>query len=439
MMEIEIPELALVVLVGASGSGKSTFARTHFKPAEILTSESGRGLVSDDENDQSATKDAFEALQFIAGQRLSAGELTVVDATNLEAEARKPLIALARQYHCPAVALVLDMPERLCRDRNATRADGALGEHAIRNQVSRLRESLRGLEPEGFRHVHVFRSPEELEGLTIRREPLRNNKKTEKGPFDIIGDIHGCLTETLELLDLLGYDVTTRDGHYSISHPQGRKIVFVGDLVDRGPDSPGVVRLASDAVSSGAALCVAGNHDVKLSQALFGCDVKISHGLAESLEQLAGESDEFRRFTAEFLDRLVSHYVFDDGKLVVVHAGLLEEMHGRSSSALRQFAIYGQTTGEVDEYGPIRYNWAAEYRGAAMVVYGHTPAAEAEWVNNTICIDTGCVFGGKLTALRYPERELVSVPAKKKYYDPTRPFLPIHGRRPPAPAAKASP
>jgi protein phosphatase len=428
-MEIKIPELALVVMVGVSGSGKSTFARKHFKTTEILSSDYCRGLVSDDENNQAATKDAFEVLQFIAGKRLRAGKLTVVDATNVQPEARKPLIALARQYHCLPVVFVLDMPERLCRDRNVSRADRAFGEHVIRNQASQLRKSIRGLEREGFRHVHVFRSPEELDGLTIRREPLWNNKKTETGPFDIIGDIHGCLTEALELLGVLGYEVKTRDGHYSISHPQGRKVVFVGDLVDRGPDSPGVIRLVSDAVSSGAGFCVAGNHDVKLSRALRGRDVKISHGLAESLEQLKSESEEFRRFTAEFLDDLVSHYVFDGGRLVVAHAGLREEMHGRGSGAVRQFAMYGETTGETDEYGlPVRYNWAADYRGSAMVVYGHTPVPEAEWLNNTICLDTGCVFGGKLTALRYPERELVSVPAKRMYYEPIRPL------RPPVPA-----
>jgi protein phosphatase len=424
-MELKIPELALVVMVGASGSGKSSFVRKHFKPTEVLSSDYCRGLVSDDENSQAATKDAFEVLQFIAGKRLKAGKLTVVDATNVQPEARKPLIALARQYHCLPVVFVLDMPERLCQDRNVGRTDRAFGPHVIRNQTSQLRRSIRGLEREGFRHVHVFRSPEEVEALTIRREPLWNNKKTEKGPFDIIGDIHGCLTEALELLGVLGYEVTTRDGHYAVSHPQGRKAVFVGDLVDRGPDSPGVVRLVSDTVNAGAGFCVAGNHDVKLSRALRGRDVKISHGLAESLEQLKGQPEEFSKFTAEFLDDLVSHYVFDGGQLVVAHAGLREEMHGRGSGAVRQFAMYGETTGETDEYGlPVRYNWAADYRGKAMVVYGHTPVPEAEWLNNTICVDTGCVFGGKLTALRYPERELVSVPAKKMYYEPIRPLRP---------------
>src|SRR6516164_6608331 len=424
-MEIKIPELALVVLIGPSGSGKSTFARHHFKATEIISSDTCRGMVSDDENDQSATKDAFEVLQFIAARRLRAGHLTVIDATSVQPEARKPLVALAREYHCLPVALVLDMPEGLCRQRNESRPDRNFGEHVIRTQLSQLRRSLRGLEREGFRHVHVFRSPEEMSSLTIRREPLWNNKKSEHGPFDIIGDIHGCLDEALDLISALGYRCEVQEGRHAVSHPQGRKLVFVGDLVDRGPDSPGVVRLVSDVVASGRGFCVAGNHDVKLSRALRGRDVKLTHGLAESMDQMRSHSQDFRRFSAEFLDGLVSHYVFDDGHLVVAHAGLREEMHGRGSGMVRQFAMYGETTGETDEYGlPVRYNWASEYRGKAMVVYGHTPVPESEWLNNTICIDTGCVFGGKLTALRYPERELVSVPAHRMYYEPIRPLVP---------------
>jgi protein phosphatase len=422
-MEIRIPELALVVLIGPSGSGKSTFARAHFKATEIISSDACRGMVSDDENSQAATKDAFEVLRFIAAARLRRGNLTVIDATSVQPEARKSLIALAREFHCLPVALVLDMPERLCRDRNRDRPDRNFGEHVIRNQRAQLHKSLRGLNREGFRHVHVFRTPEELVDLKILRDPLWNNKKSEHGPFDIVGDIHGCLSETLELLDRLGYQCARVGGHYAVSHADGRKLIFVGDLVDRGPNSPGVVQLVRDAIASGVGFCVAGNHDVKLSKALRGRDVKLTHGLAESLEQLKDSTSEAKTEVAEFLDGLVSHYVFDDGRLVVAHAGLREEMHGRGSGMVRQFAMYGETTGETDEYGlPVRYNWAADYRGKAMVVYGHTPVPESEWLNNTICIDTGCVFGGKLTALRYPERELVAVQAQRTYYEPIRPL-----------------
>jgi protein phosphatase len=191
-VDIRIPELALVVLVGSSGSGKSTFARKHFRGTEILSSDYCRGLVSDDENDQASSKDAFEVLNFIAAKRLAAGRLTVIDATNTQAEARKPLVELARRFHCLPVALVLDIPEQVCLERNRGRPDRDFGPHVVRNQRSQLRRSLGHLQKEGFRHVTVLRSIEEVEAATITREPLWNNKKDVSGPFDIIGDIHGC-------------------------------------------------------------------------------------------------------------------------------------------------------------------------------------------------------------------------------------------------------
>jgi protein phosphatase len=200
-------------------------------------------------------------------------------------------------------------------------------------------------------------------------------------------------------------------------------VILVGDLVDRGPDTPGVLRLVMGMVAAGDAFCVPGNHENKLLRALRGRNVQVTHGLAESLAQLAEETDEFRAQVEQFMDGLISHYVFDGGALVVSHAGLTERYQGRASGRVREFCLYGQTTGETDEYGlPVRYPWAQEYRGKAMVLYGHTPVPTPEWINNTLCLDTGCVFGGRLTALRYPERELVSVPAAEVYYQPSRPF-----------------
>jgi protein phosphatase len=429
-MKITIPELALVALVGASGAGKSTFARRHFGPYEVLSSDYCRGLVADDENDQGATTDAFAVLHHIAATRLRRARLVVVDATNVQPEARKPLVALAREHHVIPVAIVFDLPEKLCRERNRERPDRDFGPHVIRNQANQLRRSLRGLQREGFRHVFVLRSPEEVEAAEIVREPLWNNRKHEHGPFDIIGDVHGCLEELVALLRELGYAVALEsraDGEprYVVRPPEGRKAVFLGDLVDRGPDTPGVLRLVMAMVEDGTALCVPGNHDVKLVRALRGRNVQVKHGLAQSLEQLESEAPEFRERAAAFLDGLVSHYVLDEGRLVVAHAGMKAEYQGRGSGKVREFAHYGETTGETDEFGlPVRYDWAAEYRGQAMVVYGHTPVPEPEWLNQTINIDTGCVFGGRLTALRYPERELVSVPAARVYAEPVRPFLP---------------
>jgi protein phosphatase len=423
-LNLTIPELSLVVLIGASGSGKSTFARRHFKATEILSSDFCRGLVSDDENDQSATNQAFDLLHYIARKRLAAGRLTVVDATNVQEESRRPLVALAREFHVLPVAIVLNLPEKLCHERNAARPDRLFGPHVVRNQSHQLRRSIRGLEREGFRHVFVFSEEELAAAATITREPLWNNLKHEHGPFDIIGDVHGCFDELAELLILLGYEQTPAG---SYKPPQGRKAVFLGDLVDRGPKIPEAIRLVMEMVKAGDALCIPGNHDVKFMRAVRGKNVQITHGLGDSLRQFE-EYDKvhpgFSRVAADFVDTLVSHYVLDDGKLVVAHAGMKEEMQGRGSGKVRDFALYGETTGETDEYGlPVRYNWAAEYRGKAMVVYGHTPVAEAEWLNRTINIDTGCVFGGKLTALRYPEKESVSVPSRQTYYQPLKPFL----------------
>jgi protein phosphatase len=432
MTMLTLPELALVVLIGASGAGKSTFARRCFHPTEVLSSDACRGLVADDENDQSATADAFDVLHFIAAKRLAAGRLTVIDATNTQADARKPLVALARHYHMIPVAIVLDMPEKVCQARNRARADRAFGEHVVRRQVQEVRRSLRSLAREGFRHVHVLDSVETIEQAVIERQPLWNNLKQLTGPFDIIGDVHGCFDELCALLTQLGYTVITQDGACQVTPPPGRTAIFLGDLVDRGPQIPAVLKLVMSMKAACSALCVPGNHDAKLVRALRGRQVQIAHGLAESLAQLAEESPEFRTQVADFLDGLVSHYVLDGGKLVVAHAGMKAEMQGRGSGQVRDFALYGETTGETDEFGlPIRCDWAAEYRGRAMVVYGHTPTPEPEWLNRTINIDTGCVFGGRLTALRYPELELLSVPAVRTYAEPVRPFLPSEEATPP--------
>ena len=428
-MKLTIPELAVVALVGPSGSGKSSFARKHFRATEVLSSDFCRGLVSDDENSQAATNDAFEILHFIAAKRLAAGKLVVIDATNVQAEARKPIIALGRQFHCIPVAIVFDLTEKLCHERNRDRPDRHFGPHVVRQQSQQLRRSLRNLEREGFRRVHVLHSPEEVEAAEIVREPLWNNLKHEHGPFDIIGDVHGCFDELKGLMKRLGYSSEGEASEispaaYPMRAPEGRKAVFLGDLVDRGPKIPEVLRLVMGMVQAGTALCVPGNHDIKLMRKLRGKDVQITHGLANSLAQLEKESPEFRAQVLEFIDGLVSHYVLDDGKLVVSHAGMKEEMQGRGSGKVRDFALYGETTGETDEFGlPIRYNWAAEYRGKAMVVYGHTPVPQPDWLNRTINIDTGCVFGGSLTALRYPEKELVSVAARAAYAQPVRPLV----------------
>lgn len=427
MKTLTVPELSLVVLVGTTGSGKSTFAARHFKPTQVLSSDYCRGLVSDDENDQSASKDAFDLLHHIAGVRLRRGLLTVVDATNVQPKSREALVAVARAHDVLPVAIVLDVPEQVCRERNAVRPDRAMGPHVVSRQRREMRSHLRNLEREGFRKVHILHGVAEIDEAVLEYEKAYNDKRELTGPFDVVGDVHGCRSELEGLLGRLGYGIVCDELGRPVDAlpPEGRTAVFVGDLVDRGPDTPGVLRLVMGMVAAGHALCVPGNHENKLVRALTGRKVQLKHGIAESLEQLGREPEEFRERVIEFCRGLVSHYVLDEGRLVVAHAGLKEVYQGRASGRVRSFALYGETTGETDEYGlPVRYPWAEEYRGKATVLYGHTPVVEPAWINNTLCLDTGCVFGGELTALRYPERELVSVPAEKEWYEPARPLAP---------------
>jgi polynucleotide kinase-phosphatase len=422
---VDIPELALVVLVGISGSGKSTFARRHFAPSQVLSSDAFRAMVADDENDQSATPDAFELLHRVAAKRLRAGRLTIVDATNVQPYARAALLKVAREHDVPSVAIVFDVPETVCWARTQARRDRVIGRDTVRRQHRDLRRSLDRLAREGFREVHVLHGVEEVDATRIAYHKPSNDKRELTGPFDIVGDVHGCRVELEALLTRLGWRLERDEAGRpaGAAHPAGRTAVFLGDLVDRGPDTPGVLRLVMGMVSAGTALCVPGNHEQKLLRGLNGGQVQVRHGLAETLAQLAAEPPAFADRVAAFVDGLPSHYVLDEGRLVVAHAGLKEEYHGRTSGRVRAFALYGDPTGEIDEYGlPVRYPWARDYRGRAAVVYGHTPTPTPEWVNNTICVDTGCVFGGKLTALRYPERELVAVPAEREYYAPARPL-----------------
>lgn len=252
-------------------------------------------------------------------------------------------------------------------------------------------------------------------------EKLPFDQRTLAGPFDIIGDVHGCADELIDLLGALGYAVDPDT--LAIHPPERRKAIFVGDLIDRGPRSPDVLRLVMRALADGQALAVLGNHDVKFVRWLKGQDIKISHGLDRTIEQMSGEDESFKAEVLAFYAKL-PHYVWlDGGALAVAHAGLKDGMLGDLTGAIKSFCLYGETSGETDEFGlPIRYHWAAEYKGATAVIYGHTPVPTPDWVNNTLCIDTGCCFGGALSALRWPEREIIAIPARRTYTEPVRAF-----------------
>ena len=386
MKTLTLPELALVVLIGAGDAGRAAWAQAHFAADVIITLADCRRLVADGAEGD-AEREAVALLDGLVARRLAAGAFTVVDAPHLAPGERQPLVALAKRYHVLPVALLFDGPDH-----------------------STLRR-------EGFRHLFDV---DPAQAVTVGHEPLSPNRRDLAGPFDLIGDVHGCFDELLALLEQLGYQLGQR-----VLPPPGRKAVFVGDLVDRGPGIAGVLALVMGMVAEGTALSVAGNHDNKLMRQMQGRNVRLSHGLQESVTQLAHETPEFRAQVLAFLSGLPGHYVLDGGRLVVAHGGLKETMHGRDDGAVREFSLYGATTGETDALGlPVRLNWAADYHGPALVVYGHTPVPEPLWQNNTVNIDTGCVFGGRLTALRYPEREVVAVPARQRYAEPRRPFLP---------------
>jgi protein phosphatase len=248
------------------------------------------------------------------------------------------------------------------------------------------------------------------------------DRRDVDGRIDVIGDLHGCLDELADLFHRLGYVPDTTEGFRS---PDGRLPVFVGDFVDRGPANVGVLRLAMQMVTSGAALAVPGNHDIQLQRYLAGEAVPLVWGLAETVAELEREPESFRREVLEFIGSLPGHLVLDGGALVVAHTGLAEAFHLDDSPRARLLAAYGVVDGDMDPGDPERrHAWVADYRGAAAVVYGHTPVAEPVWRNRAIDIDTGCVYGWRLTALRWPERTLDFVRAHRQYVRPGRRFYP---------------
>jgi protein phosphatase len=431
-MRLEIPEPSLVLLVGPTSCGKSSFARRHFRPTEIVSSDAARAMVSDDENDQAASEAAFRIVHLVAQLRLERARLAVIDATNVRPDARARLVAIARRTHLPVCAIVLDLPAAVCEARRAARTDRDAAADVLVRQREQLHRTLggprgEGLAIEGIALVHLLRTPEQVDAVEIVRVPLAPDRRAERGPFDVIGDVHGCGDELEALLGRLGYapdasgsDASDPDAVWR--HPAGRRVVFVGDLVDRGPRVVDVLRLAMAGVAAGTMFAVPGNHDDKLLRALRGHTVQRSHGLAESIAAIEAEGPAFVGRVRDFLAGLPSHLVLDGGALVVAHGGLPEHLHGRDDRSVRDRALFGETTGARDQFDlPVRVDWAARYTGRALVAYGHTPVLAPRWKHDTVDLDTGCVFGGALTALRWPERETVSVGARRRYAVPGRP------------------
>lgn len=416
---LAIPSPSLVVLVGVAGSGKTTLCRRLFSPTQIVSTDECRAILCDDAAEQSVSDAAFRLAHLITEERLRHGRLTVFDATSVQVRQRGDLLAIAARHHLPAVAIVLDLPVPVAIEWDRRRGDRRVGRRIIEWQARALAAGRGSLRREGFSRIHRIRSVRAADRATIECRPLACDRRPEAGPFDIVGDVHGCAGELITLLRRLGY--RRRSAASAFRHRDGRRAIFLGDLVDRGPRIVDTVRIVDLMIGKGSALGVPGNHDVDLCTALNGRRRSPSPGVRVSLQQIQALPAVVRRRFVErfaaFVESLPSHLVLDGGRLAVSHAGLRDSYVGRESPEVRRFALNGETTGNVDRYGlPERVNWAAAYRGAAVVVYGHTPVTKPEFQNNTVNIDTGCVYGGRLTALRYPEMEIVSVPAARAYY-----------------------
>ncbi|HOV79073.1 MAG TPA: AAA family ATPase [Bacillota bacterium] len=296
MGSISLPRTTLLVLCGPPGCGKSTFASRFFKDTETVSSDKCRLLVSDSEASIGASKEAFKLFYHIIERRLSLGRFTAADSTAVTRRARTRLLNMGRKHGFHVALLIFNIPEEVCMLQNKGR-DRRVILPVIARMQKMLRHTLKVAGDEGFDQVQVL-SEENLNDPAFKIEIL-NHVVSLPGPFDIIGDIHGCC-----------------------------------------------------------------------------------------------------------------------GELETLHGGIKEEMIGKVNGRVRNFCLFGDATGEVTDEGlPVQRDWAGEYRGNALIVYGHTPVPEAKFINNTINIDQGCVMGGKLTALRYPEREIVQVPALAAYYE----------------------
>lgn len=419
MKTITVTEPGLVLLVGCIGSGKTTLAKRLFAQHEIVSLDDYREIVSGDRRDLSATRDAVAVASEVVERRLKRRLLTVVDATNVRSEDRRAWTAIASRTHSLVTAVVLNPGQAHCQKMAAMRDGDRHSPKAVAQQHATLARDLRRLKYDGVRNVVTFDDPDEIAGAMLVRRPTWNDLRHDHGPFDIIGDIHGMSEELEALLDKLGWVLRWIDigsgTHPVLHHPEGRKLVFVGDACDRGPRSLDALTIMKSAVTSGVGYAVASNHDDRLRRWLSGRDIAITHGLETTAAEFERTSEAERREMAEFLDGLQGHLVLDRGRLAVAHAGLLEDMILGASKEVRQFAVFGPKGTPGEDGKSERVDWASDYRGSTHIVYGHTVVDEPVWHNRTINIDTGAVFGGSLTALRWPEKEIVSVPASRPY------------------------
>ncbi|MBW4084383.1 polynucleotide kinase-phosphatase [Paenibacillus sp. S150] len=452
---IPFPHGGIVVLVGPSNSGKTALLRRLVQEGillqtEIVSSDDYRTLVGDTEypdwkgrpreeadilysDYQLMSKLAFEAMNTVVSMRCRLGRLTVVDATHLQPEHRRKYIELAARNDLPCAAWILDLPEQTLLERDKSR-DQPRGRQRVKQQFVQFKRSLRGLRDEGFDFTYMLKETE-----TVQFERKKNPLLAEIGNgVDVIGDIHGCYDEMLELLGRLGY-APDEAGLYR--HPEGRVLISVGDVMSRGPKSLETLGFWKKHCGAGIARMIDSNHGWKIARYLSGRNISLSHGdenIAAELAEYAREAGEeaaaqLKEELKQFLLSAPSHLVLCRGgvrHVVVAHAGIRDEYIGKQSGRVQDFCRYGDTDGADAAGAPIRKEWYVEHESGELIVWGHDPRPYPTVVKNTVNIDQGAVFGGSLTAYRYPERQFVSVKAYKDYArDPDSPLIRWERRR----------
>ncbi|WP_079508747.1 polynucleotide kinase-phosphatase [Mesobacillus jeotgali] len=439
-MRIALPHTGIVLLVGPSNSGKTTLLKRwqeqgKIAPSEVVSSDQFRELVSDKEfvdwrnipkeeadilfDEYSIiSKEAFEMMDSLIRTRCRLNKLTLVDATHLQPDDRKRYIAMARESHVPIVSIVLDVPEKVLLERDEQRANPR-SKRRIKQQYQVFTREKRFMKKEGIRSIYFVKEVDEIE-LTRRSHPL----ELEVGAgIDIIGDIHGCYDEMIELLEKLGYKKDNEDLYL---HPEGRRFLSIGDVMSRGPQSLRSMIFFYRHVEKGLAYMIDSNHGWKIARWLDGKKVTLSHG-DEKVEQEfwqyeeeygAEAASEWRFMLKDFLLKSPSHYILKKNGIptvVCAHAGIKDEYIGKQSPEVSDFCRYGDTDGFNEKGKPVRKDWFIGHQTSQLIVWGHDPKPQPLKINNSLNIDQGAVFGGNLTAFRYPEKQIVSVKAREDY------------------------
>lgn len=437
-----LPQTGIVLMMGPSSSGKTTLlerliAEGVLLDSEVISSDQFRTLLSDavfldwkgypkDEADilqdeyQHISKEAFEAMDYMVEKRCQLNKLTIVDATHLQAQDRLKYIQIARNNNVPISIIAIEASEDKLLKWDEKR-EHPRGKKRIRQQLQMFKRQVRFLKKEGYSAQYVWKA-EELDNISFERKTNRMKLEVGNG-LDIIGDIHGCYDEFIELLTTIGYEQNA-EGYYI--HPEGRKIVSVGDVMSRGPKSLNVLEFFSRHIDADLAYMIDSNHGWKIARWLDGRKVNMLHGDEKLVEEFAHfeevygieKTQEQKAIFKQMLLRAPSHYVLQKNGVqaaVVAHAGIKDEYVGKHSSAISDFCRYGDVQGFDKNGKPIRKDWYYGHQSKQLIIWGHDPKPMPIFVQNTVNIDQGVVFGGNLTAFHYPERKFTSVAAKRDY------------------------